>query len=706
MQMHWVDWTIVAAVVAGMAIVAWAASRLTRSVADFLAANRSAGRYLLTVASGMSGLGAISIAAHFEKFYEAGFAGIWWAQMLAPLSLVLALSGFVIYRYRETRALTMAQFFEMRYSRRFRVFSGILAWLSGILNYGIFPAVTARFLIYFTGLPTELSVAGWTVPMLAVVMAVMLSLALTLTLSGGQIAVMITDFLQGQFVNITLLLLLGVLFWKMNWSELIAGLEMAPAGQSKINPFKQEDIPDFNVWFFMIAAFLSIYGYKAWQGSQGYNAAARNPHEAKMAGILGEFRGLVTVLLVMLMPIFMYAMLNLPQFQAVQDQVSTTLATIDNEQIQKQMRVPAALSAVLPVGVMGLFAAVVVAAAVSTDDTYLHSWGSIFIQDVIMPFRRKPLTPKQHIRLLRISIISVAVFAWCFSLLFPLHEYIYMYFQITGAIFLGGAGSVILGGLYWKRGTVEGAWGAMITGSTLAVGGIFLANVFWPYLLPGLQDRYPQWNWLVAMPEKFPLNGMYMALISAGSSVAVYVVLSLLSRRPPADMDKLLHRGAYAVEKSGHHPLQTHTVAGPVEDVMLQPARSWRQAFWRRLGVGPDFTRGDKVIYLAKIIWVLFFFGIFVLGTAAALSGVQITDATWIRWWAFQVAVTALVGALTTIWFLIGGFHDLVHLVRALRATARDASDDGTVLPDEHVQRTASDESEIATSDDPVVAPR
>ena len=444
MTLHWIDWTIIGTLLALLLGIAFLSKSLTRSVAYFLAGNRCAGRYLLTMADGMAGLGAISIAANFEQFYEAGFAAAWWGQILAPIGLVLALSGFVIYRYRETRAMTMAQFFEVRYSRRFRIFACILAFLSGILNYGIFPAVTARFIIYFCGLPEQIEVLGWTLPTLAPVMLFLLSLALTLTLLGGQIAIIITDFLQGQFVQIVILISFFVMLSQISWSDLITGLQMAPEQASRINPFKQGETKGFNIAFFIIVAGLNIYGFKAWQGSQGYNAAPKSPHEAKMANILGMFRGQALFLLSMLVPLFVFAMLHLPEFSVQAAAVNETLASIDNPQIREQMRVPTGVGQLLPAGVMGLFAAMIIAAAVSTDDTYLHSWGSIFVQDVIMPFRNRPLSRRAHLCLLRVAIFGVAVFAFVFSLVFPLSEYIFMYFQITGAIYLGGAGAVII----------------------------------------------------------------------------------------------------------------------------------------------------------------------------------------------------------------------------------------------------------------------
>lgn len=684
MNLHWIDWMIIGTMLAFMVGIAIRTKLLNRSVADFLAGNRCAGRYLLTMADGMAGLGAITIAANFEKFYVSGFAGVWWGQILAPLSLILALSGFVIYRYRETRALTMAQFFEMRYSRRFRIFSGMLAFLSGILNYGIFPAVTARFLIYFCGLPQEVDLLGFTVPMLAIVMFTLLSLALTLTLSGGQIAVIITDFFQGQFIQISILIIFFVMLAQISWGDLIEGLKMAPEKQSRINPFKQGDTIGFNPAFFFILAALNVYGFKAWQGSQGYNAAAKSPHEAKMAGILAGFRAQVLFLLTMLVPLFVFAMMHLPEYAAQADAVNATLATIENPQIQKQMLVPSGVSQLLPIGVIGLFAAVIVAAAVSTDDTYLHSWGSIFIQDVVMPFRNKPLDAKTHMFLLRCSIFGVAVFAFFFSLYFPLNEFILMYFQITGAIFLGGAGAVILGGLYWKRGSVEGAWAAMSVGSILAVSGIATRNIVWPYFLPKWKLDFPGTAWIQNLPERFPYNGVEMSLGVAVIAATSYVVFSLLSKRPPIDMDKLLHRGEYKIEDYGHNP--GTPADAPAAPLPVRANMPMKEKIYRKLGINDDFTKGDTFIYFFKIGFTLFFFAAFIIGSILGMT-IGISDDNWIRWWAFMVTVTIVVGIIATVWFLIGGFKDLGDLIRTLKNVDRDLSDDGTVRGNEHLQK-------------------
>ena len=159
--------------------------------------------------------------------------------------------------------------------------------------------------------------------------------------------------------------------------------------------------------------------------------------------------------------------------------------------LQTQMTVPMVLRQILPVGLTGLFFAMMMFLMISTDTTYLHSWGSIFIQDVILPFRKKALSPQAHLNLLRISIVGVAVFAWVFSFYFGQVTYILMFFSLTGAIYAGGAGSAIIGGLYWKKGTAAAAWLAMIVGGGVATAG-FLIMKFWAsHLYPGIMNNYP-----------------------------------------------------------------------------------------------------------------------------------------------------------------------------------------------------------------------
>ena len=160
MNLTLIDWGIVVLAIAGMIAGVQFSKSYMQSVADFLSAGRTAGRYLISVASGVAGLGAITVIANFEMNYLAGFAMTWWGFTTNIVVLIIAVSGFVVYRFRQTRALTMAQFFEMRYSRRFRVFTGIIAYLSGLINFGIFPAVGARFFIYYCGLPPTVSLAG------------------------------------------------------------------------------------------------------------------------------------------------------------------------------------------------------------------------------------------------------------------------------------------------------------------------------------------------------------------------------------------------------------------------------------------------------------------------------------------------------------------------------------------------------------------
>ncbi len=688
MNLSFIDWLIVLAALGGMIYSVNMTKGLMKSVTDFLSAGRTAGRYVISVSSGVAGLGAISIVMFLEMGYVAGFSLSWWGLSQGIIILAITMSGWVIYRFRSTRCLTLAQFFEKRYSRNFRIFAGIVAFFAGIINFGIFPAVGAQFFINYCGLPD--SFMG--IPVYPLVMILLLGVALYFVYTGGQIAVIIADFFQGVFVTFVLFGVALYLFFTIGWDQVSESLEQTPItlareqiadlraddsfqglsdaeqnkkifeinenyeNSSRINPFKTSHVEDFNFWYFLIGIIGVMYGTLGWQGSQGYNSSAKSAHEAKMGSVLAGFRGLPQGLFMFIVPVLIYVLMTHPDYQSVADSVTSSLDKLSTDTLRSQMRAPFVLSEILPVGLLGAFAALMLAAFISTHDTYLHSWGSIFIQDVIMPFRKKPFDKETHLKVLRYSIFGVAIFIFLFSLLFSQSQKIALYFAVTAAIFSGGCGAVIIGGLYWDRGTTAAAWTAMIVGAIIGVGGTLVKQVSGDWLadpssfaaiksiILSLQDINGQEYWGIGM---------------AASSLS-YVSVSLAGNGTRVNMDRLLNRGKYSIK-------------GEMKVVNQEPDLGWKI-----FGMGKEFTKTDKLIYIINYVWTGMWTLVFIIGTAYNLSN-PVSNSSWMVYWKYYIYINIAVSAVIIVWFTVGGFSDLRDMIKSLQSENRDHGDDGWV---------------------------
>jgi len=684
----WIDWLMLIIPTLALLWIGWKVQTYVKSVADFMSGGRVAGRYLLTVADGTAGLGLISIVALFEQWYKSGFAIGFWGAIAGPVGMLMAVTGFVTYRFRETRAMTLAQFFEMRYSRSVRVAAGALVYLSGLVNYAIFPAVGGRFFVHYCGLPLTVDILGLHVSTYGLVMATFLIVALVIVMLGGQITTMVTDSVQGIYLYIIYIFLFVAVLWLFSFSQFETAMTSRPPGESFLNPFDTGKLTDFNILFIMIGIFMSIYMRQGWQGNQGYYTAAETPHEQKMAGVLGAWRGGYTWVAFSLMAVAAFTFMNHPDFAGKAEAVTSELAArihfeskTTTETIRTQMLVPVALRHILPIGITGLFCAAMLFLGISTDTTYLHSWGTIFIQDIVLPLKKKPFTPHRQILALRLSILFVAVFAWFFSMYFSQTTYILFFFNLTGAVAFSWTGALILGGLYWKRGTAPAAMATIVVGATLAIAGFFAQQCWesvYPWMsahtpgllhaftvgLEGLGDLLPIAEWKVT-PERFPITGTEVGFLTAVVSVAVYVVVSLLTCREPFNMDRLLHRGEYRV------------------DAAPEPAASAAIPAWKRvfLGIDEQYTRGDRIIAWSVFLWSMLGFGLWAFATFWNLAISRWSSHGWFLWWVWNsVYVAALVGGITTVWFTWGGIRDLVRLFASLKALKRNVLDDGRVV--------------------------
>ena len=646
MVLNAVDWIIVFAYLSFLISVATFTRRYSRGVADFLAANRVAGRYQLCVAGGMAGFCVVAVVTQAQSVYNVGLGGMWWAKLYLATSIFLSLTGWIIYRFRETKALTLAQFFEIRYSRRFRVFTGTLAFVAGVINFGVFPAIGANFFIYYCGLPEHLF---WGVETFYFLIILFLIIAVYFTLSGGQVTVITTDFIQGIFTNVVLVMIFIIIIKYYGIGNILDSLELAPAGQSRLNPVDiQGNKGGFNLWYFLLLGIMQVYGFKTWQADQGYNCSAKTPHEAKMAGILGSYRWLVFMGGSVLIPLCAYTIMHNPNYAQNAINAQLILDKISNPEIRNQMITPVVMRYIIPSGLQGLYAAAMLGALIGAWNTQLHSWGSIFVQDVIMPFRKTHLPPKTHLRWLKISVVMVAVFVFLFSCLFRQSQHFQIYAMVSGSVYIGGAGIVVIGGLYWKKGTTSAAWAAMITGASISIIGILLEQ-----------------TWIRLYDKTFPVTFKIWATASIACSFCIYVLISLLSNKE-FNMDKMLHRGKYSIKSES------------TENISVQN-QGWFKKFMAKLGVTNEFTIFDKIIWWFGFGQTMFFFfyvliiTIIYLKVGFSIKTWKIVHAVWL-WWVLSLIVPI------SLWLGIFGIRDSINFFKCIKNAKQDDLDDGTVV--------------------------
>jgi solute:Na+ symporter, SSS family len=742
---HFVDWIITIVPVAVVLFLAVYSTKYVRGVVDFLAAGRVAGRYVISAGDLTAGLSVITLVALVESKYQVGYALSFWEYLTIPVGVIMSLTGYCIYRFRETRSLSIGQFLEMRYNRPFRIVAATIRTLSEMITNAIGPAVAANFFIYFLGLPHKVTVLGINLPTFGLIVAGSLCLCMVVIWPGGRISLLITDAFQGLMCYPIFVIIAGFIFLNFGWYDTIGPVMMDRAqGESFINPFDIEKLRDFNIFALFVTIMGSVLNRASWIGNDT-TSAGRTPHEQKMAGILGTWRNLYAVLMMLLVAVMVIALMTHEKFAsqtreirheltqkvaneavsdpAVREHLNAELAKIPanghrigvdpalsrennidtpyietarealagtpqgNLEFQKfrtlyqQMMLPVALRNILPVGIMGLFCLLMIMLLISTDDSRVFNASSTIVQDIILPFIKKPLTPKQHVLLLRLVSAGVCVFFFVVSIFFVQIDYILMFTVIMTGLWLGGAGPIMIFGLYSRFGNTVGAFGSLIFGSGLAATGLYLqrnwAQTVYPWLeandwhgpVGGVLEAFSRpFNPFIVWemnPVKFPINSYELYFLAMVSGILAYVVGSLLTQRKPYNLDRLLHRGVYDVAQEYKAPFKW----------------SLRNAASKLIGITPEFTRGDKIIS-----WSVFGYAI-IYKFGLSFVGVLIWNlfSPWpVEWWSIYFFITSLVvtgilGVVSTVWFLIGGIIDIRALFRDLAARNDNPLDNGMV---------------------------
>jgi len=498
-----IDWAIL--IVGFLFFLGWAIylDRKCRSVADYLVSGRKV-RMWLGMGAGIGGeIGLLAIASICEQGYAHGYSFV----LINLLSIVITvplfgICGFGIERFRATKAMSVPQYLEMRYSRNLRILTGITCCLAGVIQMCIFPIVGASFIRSIINAPEQTMIAGHVIPTDWLLMLILLICPIIFTMLGGYTTLIVTNFFQAIIIMTALTWLLVVFVGRIGLQNYWSGLEHAH-GIAGLNPFAAGSEAYGWRWFIWLNVMTILLQFSYGPYLQQY-ASMDKPKTVSRSYLLGTIFGSGRSLVIFGLGVAAVAVMGThpPAF------VHTTKTEWE------AMATPYFLAnGGIPPVLMGLLLLGLLFADVAVTDKYILSWSTSIVNDCIHPFRKNAFTPKQHIRAVRITILVLCVLFFFFGLVYKPTMKIWDFMWLMANL-IGGTGIAVLLGMYWKRATTLGAYACVITCLLLPLADLVARRIYVAHHPSG----------------EFPLLPQTTGLLTYGLGAVLMILLSLCSR--------------------------------------------------------------------------------------------------------------------------------------------------------------------------------
>ena len=452
------DWLIVFLYLSISIIIGMRMRKYIFSMTDYIGAGRAIGTALGVATMTGTEMGLVTVMYSAQKGFTGGFAAFHIALVAGFVTLLVGLSGFIVAKLRELEVLTIPEFYEKRFGRRTRILGGIMLALGGILNMGLFLKVGSIFIVGVTGMSDQ----GWALP---TVMIVLLTLVLIYTVMGGMLSVVITDYIQFVVLSFGLLVAVFFVVASLGWQSLFTNIA-ANMGEAGFNPLVETAGFgwEYVVWMMITAGLVSC---AIWPTAVARALAAESPQVVKQQYKWSSLSFMIRFMIPNFLGIsaFVYIMTAAPDLRELFFPAENGATPMNN-----LYAMPIMLGRVLPAGIIGLISAAMIAAFMSTHDSYLLTWSSVITQDIIAPLRGEKLAPTTRIKLTRIIIVVIGLYILYWGLIYKGRDDIWDYMAVTGAIYFTGALAVLIGGLYWKKASSTGAFLALLSGMTAIFG--------------------------------------------------------------------------------------------------------------------------------------------------------------------------------------------------------------------------------------------
>ena len=423
----WLDGSIVGIYLVATMAAGLMVRKYVGKVEHFLVAGREMDVYLGIASLAATEFGIVTCMYTAQNGYEKGFAGATPGLLMALAMLVIGLTGFCIKPLRDSGVITIPELIEKQFGPRIRWAAGVVIVLGGLLNMGVFLRTGGEFLVLVAGLDPKY---------LEVMMTALLVGVAVYTILGGMLSVLVTDFLQFVVMSAGLIAVTLLVLYNVGWARLVGTVE-SQYGAGGFNPFIN---PTMGWEYVLFNALLNTAAVLTWQTTIARVLAAKDTRTGRQIYTRTSFFFVCRFLIPGIWGIAALATLG---------PVANTLEAM-----------PRFLSAAVPAGLMGVLIAAMLAADMSTDSSYMLTWGSVIYNDIMAPFRKTRWSERKGLLWNRMIIAVIGVFLLLYGLWYPLKGDLWTYLGVTGTIYLASISVLLIACCYWKR---SNSWGAALS---------------------------------------------------------------------------------------------------------------------------------------------------------------------------------------------------------------------------------------------------
>ncbi|MDY6994349.1 MAG: sodium:solute symporter, partial [Pseudomonadota bacterium] len=436
-ELQTIDLVIIALYAVFIIVVGLVLAKKHKNAEEYFLAGRGMIWPLVGISLFASNMSSTTLIGLPGSAYQSSIAAYNYEWMAIIVLVIFAI--FFLPFYLQARIYTIPEFLEKRFDKRARYYFSLMTLFLNVV-------VDTAGALYAGGLVMELIFPAIPLWQNIVLLAVMAGIY---TIAGGLSAVIITDTLQALLLLIgSVIITLLALSEVGGWHQVVA--QIPPADLSLIRPIDDPDVP----WPGLISG-VFIVGFYFWATNQFITQrvlSAKNVNHGRWGVLLAGLLK-IPVLFIMVLPGLMGRVLY---------------PDLDNP----DSVYPTLLFDLLPVGLLGLVIAGLIAALMSSIDSTLNSASTLVTMDFVHHFKPN-LDNRQLMWIGRFVTFLFMLFAVIWAPQIRAFEGLFQYLQQMLAYAVSPVVAIFALGLFWWRANATGAFFALmvglITGSSLFI---------------------------------------------------------------------------------------------------------------------------------------------------------------------------------------------------------------------------------------------